>query len=65
MSDETHQIGWRLPLALVDRLKASAKADRRTLNAQAAILLEEALAMRSEEAPSWRREIVPDRVKHS
>lgn len=65
MSDKIHQIGWRLPIALLERLQASARADRRTVNAQATVLLEEALALRSDKVPSWRRDTVLDRAKHS
>lgn len=47
-----------LPAAVVEKIKASADLP---VQQQAVILIEEALAMRSDE-PAWRREIVRDRA---
>jgi hypothetical protein len=41
------QMNTRIPVALKERLEASAKESRRTLNAEVIALLEEALEMRA------------------
>ena len=48
MTDEKEvQIGWRIPAKLKASLDAIAKAERRTVNAQAVMMLEQAVELRS------------------
>jgi len=58
MSNELFEI----PAPIVEKIKASTD---RPVQEQAVILIEEALAMRADETPAWRREIVRDRSKYS
>ena len=53
MQDKEVQVGWRIPATLKDQLEKVAAADGRSVNAEAIVLMQEALTLRSGSIRSW------------
>jgi hypothetical protein len=53
MQDKEVQVGWRIPATLKDQLEKAAKNDGRSANAEAIVLMQEALTLRSGSIRSW------------